>query len=235
MNYERKFISELSKESGINRTTIVNRLKNGWSLEDAISIKPTNGGSSVKTKYVVDGKIFADRFGNEFIVNGVSYRDKNSVIHYNIRFIKSGYETIATSSQIRGIGNKHVQDRLSPSVFKVGILGYAYAKDNKKLFDVWRAMIARCYNSKNPSYKTYGAMGIAVCDRWKRFDYFLEDVKNLPGYDENKINNGKLVLDKDLINRSLKIYSQETCCFVSRSENTRESANRRWNEKKCRD
>ena len=230
--YNGKSLSDISKETGISVGTISYRLRNGWSLEKAISISPTGGGGSVKRKYDINGKIFTDRFGNEFIVNGISHKDSNGTSYYNVKFIKSGYETTACSSQIRGIKNRHVQDRLSPSVFNVGILGFAYAKDNPKLFDVWRSMIARCYNPKNQSYKTYGAKGITVCDRWKRFDYFLEDAIKLPGYNKEKIETGKLVLDKDIIDRSVKMYCPESCCFITRAENTRESALRRWNKNK---
>ena len=91
-------------------------------------------------------------------------------------------------------------------------------------------MIARCYNPKNPSYKTYGNIGITVCERWKRFDYFLEDVKQLPGYNYDKLINGEIVLDKDCIDRTKKTYSPETCSFISRSENTKESSLRRWHK-----
>ena len=182
--------------------------------------------------YDVLGKIFTDRFGNKFIVEELAYRDKYHVAHYKIRFIESGFVTIATSAHIRGSKGRRPQDRLSPSVFGVGIMGYAYGKDSPKLFDVWRSMIARCYNQKNPSYKTYGGKGVTVCDRWKRFDYFLEDIKEVPGYDQDAINDGKLVLDKDLLSNGTPIYSKETCCFITRGENARESAQRRWNGNK---
>ena len=225
-------LKELSKLVGIKPATIRYRLRNGWSLEDAVNIQPTKGGSKAKTIYEIDGKIFKDRFGNEYIVNGIGYRDKHGVIHYNVKFLKSGYETTAMSSQIRGNKGRHVQDRLSPSIFGIGILGFAYRKDNPKLFETWRAMIARCYNPKNTSYKTYGALGITVCERWRRFDYFLEDAVQLPGYNKELIEAGGLVLDKDTINREAKIYSPETCCFITRAQNARESALRRWNESK---
>lgn len=233
--YNGKTIEEWSKETGIKSKTICYRLKNGWTIEEVISIPVTKGGSLAKTKYNIIGEIFFDRFGNEYKVICFDHRDKYNVAFYKVRFLNSGYETIACSSQIRRRNNKGVFDRLSPSVHSVGIMGFAYGKDNPKLFNVWRAIIARCYNPKNPSYKTYGAVGITVCERWKRFDYFLDDVKSLPGFNQEKIDNGKLVLDKDCIDRSKKIYSPETCMFVTRSENARESATRTWHNIKCND
>ena len=33
---------------------------------------------------------------------------------------------------------------------------------------LWYAMISRCHNPKNKSYRWYGARGITVCDEWQR-------------------------------------------------------------------
>jgi len=229
--YNGKSLSEWSRITGIKAGTLSYRIRKGWTLEKALNT-PIMTHSEAAKKYDVLGKIFEDRFGNEFLVKEISFRDKYDVAHYKCVFLKSGYETDALVSQIVGSSGEHVFDRYSPSVHNVGIMGNAYMKDNPKLFDVWRAMIARCYNQKNPSYKTYGAKGITVCERWKRFDYFLEDVTTIKGFDQELINKGKLVLDKDIINRDAKIYSPETCCFVSRSENTKESSTRTWKERK---
>jgi hypothetical protein len=44
----------------------------------------------------------------------------------------------------------------------------------------------------------------------------------LEGYDEELVKSGKLHLDKDIINRETKIYSPNTCKWVTQSENTKE-------------
>lgn len=227
--YNGKSISDWSKETGVKASTIAYRLQKGMSIEEAVSA-PLKTASEAARKHDYVGKVFQDRFGNDFIVEGIAERDKYSAARYKIRFLKSGYETVASGSQILGTGHSHVMDKLSPSVFGVGILGYTNGKDNPKIFDIWRAMIARCYNPKNPSYKNYGAKGVTVCERWKRYDYFLEDIVKLPGYDKEMIDVGKLTIDKDIIDRNQMTYSPETCCFVSREENARESANRRWHK-----
>ena len=232
--YNGKSIADWSKETGIKAGTLAYRLRNGMTLEEAI-LKPVMKSSECAKKHDIIGKTFTDRFGNEYIVEGLAYRDKYSVAYYKCHFLKTGYVTNAVASQIIGTGHAKVQDRLAPSVFGVGIMGYAHRSDNPKLFDVWRAMIARCYNLKNPNYKTYGAKGVTVCERWKRYDLFLEDVCNIQGYDQEAIDAGILVLDKDIINREARCYSLETCCFVTKSENAREALARRWGEKKCND
>jgi hypothetical protein len=46
----------------------------------------------------------------------------------------------------------------------------------------WDNMKQRCLNPKNPRYKSYGARGIKVCDRWLHsFKNFLADIGHKPG------------------------------------------------------
>jgi hypothetical protein len=44
----------------------------------------------------------------------------------------------------------------------------------------WSAMVQRCTNPDNPKYREYGKRGIRVCDKWLRFDGFLEDMGERP-------------------------------------------------------
>jgi hypothetical protein len=43
-------------------------------------------------------------------------------------------------------------------------------------YNSWRAMIWRCDNPKHLGYPKYGARGITVCERWRDFRNFLEDM-----------------------------------------------------------
>lgn len=47
-------------------------------------------------------------------------------------------------------------------------------------YHTWSSMIQRCGNSNNPAYKQYGARGIKVCKRWKKFRNFLLDMGKRP-------------------------------------------------------
>lgn len=44
----------------------------------------------------------------------------------------------------------------------------------------YNSMIQRCKNPNSPDYKNYGGRGIVVCERWKKFENFYEDMGRKP-------------------------------------------------------
>lgn len=103
-----------------------------------------------------------------------------------------------------------------------------YNPVHKKMHELWRSMIGRCCQPKNGSYKNYGARGVKTCEKWKTYDGFLEDVDSIDGYDLDKLLNGELELDKDIKVTGNKIYSLETCTFVSSKVNSGNRRNNVW-------
>lgn len=58
---------------------------------------------------------------------------------------------------------------------------------------VWHGMKERCENPKNPKFYRYGARGIAVCERWQKFEKFFADMGHRPSRQhtvERKNNDG---------------------------------------------
>lgn len=47
-------------------------------------------------------------------------------------------------------------------------------------FKIWQKMKSRCFNENHHGYKDYGGRGITVCNRWLKFENFLEDIGNRP-------------------------------------------------------
>lgn len=92
----------------------------------------------------------------------------------------------------------------------------------KREYRLWAGMLTRCYSAKchekNPNYKD-----CTVCDRWHCFTNFLEDLPLIEGYELwlNNPNQG-VALDKDLKGNGSKLYSLETCCFLTLEENSKE-------------
>lgn len=57
----------------------------------------------------------------------------------------------------------------------------------------WGGMIQRCTNQASPAWRNYGGRGIEVCERWRAFELFLEDMGKAPSSKhslERKDNNG---------------------------------------------
>lgn len=81
-----------------------------------------------------------------------------------------------------------------------------------KIYDTWDKMIRRCYSEKaqlkQPSYK-----GCTVAPEWHRFS-------NFKAWNDQQNCTEGLQLDKDIIYPGNKVYSPETCVYVSRELNT---------------
>lgn len=104
-----------------------------------------------------------------------------------------------------------------PSVFGVGINDSVdITCYNDKRYILWNSIIRRSYSDvyhkDKPTYKD-----VEVCDRWKRFSNFAEDIVRIPFYE--KCITDEYELDKDIIGGDLRIYSPETVCFIPRSVN----------------
>ena len=70
--------------------------------------------------------------------------------------------------------------------------------------DTYRAMMHRCYSPQNPNWRSYGAMGVRVCEEWHNFKEFNNwfIVNYVEGWE----------IDKDVLSRTL--YSPDTCIFL---------------------
>lgn len=58
--------------------------------------------------------------------------------------------------------------------------GHRNSDTRTPTYNSWRAMRARCTNTKYKSYHRYGGRGIKVSTRWEKFDNFLADMGERP-------------------------------------------------------
>ena len=139
----------------------------------------------------------------------------NGAKYVEIQFLKTGYETTVHLGSIR---NGKVKDPYSPSVYSVGVLGTKYPTRingvRTKEYGLWVRMLERCYSDsfkkKNPTY-----IYCEVSDKFKSYEYFYEWCNKQIGFGNNGWH-----LDKDLLAKGNKIYSESTCVFIPSEINT---------------
>lgn len=57
---------------------------------------------------------------------------------------------------------------------------YKHGMSKTPIYKIWIGILSRCYNPKVKIYKYYGGRGIEVCDRWRKFENFYEDMGDRP-------------------------------------------------------
>lgn len=55
--------------------------------------------------------------------------------------------------------------------------GHRTRTHRSKEYAAWSHMMQRCNNPKDRRYPDYGGRGIRVCERWRKFENFLADVR----------------------------------------------------------
>ena len=94
---------------------------------------------------------------------------------------------------------------------------FKHGLEGTPLYRIWNAMIHRCKNEKQNSYKNYGMRGITVCDEWEK------SVKSFVLWAESNGWRDGLQIDRADNDGP---YSPENCRFVTPAINCR---NRRSN------
>jgi hypothetical protein len=168
-----------------------------------------------------EGKVMENNKGQKFIVKGVNHVRGKCNFFYDIEFVETKYTCVAARASINA---GTIKDRYEPSVYGIGYFGdikNANTPELKKIRSIWRGIIGRCYNKTDKSYNSYGALGVKVCERWHCLEFFSKDIVKIDGYDRELFYSNKLQLDKDIKQKECvnKVYSLETCTFVTPHDN----------------
>lgn len=79
-------------------------------------------------------------------------------------------------------------------------------KSHKSAFNTWMHMVERCYDTESKYYPLYGGVGVKVSQEWSNFQVFAE------WFEKHKVVGWHM--DKDFIEPSSKLYSEDTCVFL---------------------
>lgn len=70
------------------------------------------------------------------------------------------------------------------SCLSCAVIRHGHCRSSNKIitptYRSWNQLRNRCNNPKNKDYIHYGGRGIKVCDRWNKFENFLEDMGEKP-------------------------------------------------------
>lgn len=203
-----------------------------------VKIKFINSGTEKIVRYdlAIEGKVSDELYEIDFnkIYNSMYYgpfkiteykgRNSESKRIVKIKFLNTNYECDVLFKYVKtgqvidksvNIKDKQISKNVSLEEYNNFIV--------KILHSRWSAMMQRCYNSNNIKYYEYGAIGITVCDKWKTFDGYLSTIHLVKNF--NKFYNDPLNyhIDKDYLQQDInpknKIYSPETCIFLSAIDN----------------
>ena len=167
-----------------------------------------------KFKIKHEGSVYPTNKSGPLIIT--NYTDKKNV---TVKFVETGYETKVEMCQIR---RGEVRDRSLPTICGVGVIGDATTIDNKGKhlpeYTLWSNMLRRCYGEnrlvKSPSYD-----GCSVSDEFLNFTFFTDWCNNQVGFGSRDYKNEPYALDKDILVKGNKVYSEDTCGFVPREVN----------------
>lgn len=215
-----KIIKEIESDDKRHRKALIQFLETG-NIQEAKLDKAVYGIVRDRLKHTPDfDKVYESNTSGPYKILEILEERKNGKIMCKVQFIETGtiieaYLHVALEGGIR--------DPYRISVCGFGITGNNDTKTREYM--IWHSMIARCYNQNAANYHLYGAKGVTVCERWRYFDNFLIDIVTLPGYDLWIQYPGEYALDKDMrqinVPEYLKVYSPDTCCFISIVENAK--------------
>ena len=123
-----------------------------------------------------------------------------------------------------------MKDRMKPSICGIGFLGYGEHKASvdcnaTKVYIAWKGMLKRCYCQKSlekqPTYK-----GCTVHLDWHNFQNFAKWY-----YDHHPTDGETYRLDKDYLVKGNKVYSPNTCCFLTTGANSVLGSQKLWKVK----
>ena len=155
-----------------------------------------------------EGDVFKTKSYGDLIVT--KYVNSKAVC---VKFVVTGYETTTKASNVIA---GSVKDRLLPTVHGIGITGDIQVNVNGqylKEYKIWKGVLRRCYSeychNTRPTYAE-----CSMSKDFQYFPYFMEWCSKQTGFGSLDDKGRPFTLDKDILIKGNKLYSEDTCCFV---------------------
>ena len=163
-----------------------------------------------KLKY--EGKVFQTKFNGDVVV--LQYENSKNV---KVKFLDTGnIVTTCVSHLNAGL----IKDKQRPSVCGVGICDILCSRggESTKEYVHWAEMLNRCYSkARKRTARSYSSC--EVSETFKYLSKFSKWCNEQIGFNFKDDKGKPFQLDKDILIKGNKIYSEETCAFVPQEVN----------------
>lgn len=159
------------------------------------------------------GRVLKSKSFGDFKV--LEYKNYRNV---TVEFLKTGYRKVCGMKDVK---TGAIKDIKLPTIYGEGFVGSKYKtyyvnQDGKKVntteYEKWRGLLRRCYSEKErdkfPAYRD-----CKVSSNFKSYEFFYEWFNKQVGSDKG------FELDKDLLFKGNKTYSEDTCVLLPKELN----------------
>mgnify|MGYP003592593139 FL=1 len=162
---------------------------------------------TLKAKRKYEGEVFqTNGYGEVVVLEFLSAEE------ITVSFVNTENEVVTT---LTALLSGCIKDNTQPSVIGVGVLGVGeYSPSiHKKHHTLWCSMLSRCYNKTNEKYKNYRDCKVSA--NFLDFQFFAKWCEDQIGFNKDGFE-----IDKDLLSKQVKIYSEKTCVFLPKELNS---------------